>query len=240
MASSGRQSEFLSVGEVAARLQVSDETVRRWVREGQLASRRVGRQFRIYAQDVERFIAGAPQSGDEVAGVWDPGHRSRLPDPEQERATEPADRATAKQQAVSAFTSADAKWGKAIRRHQMAPPDPGFADRLREFAEAAGLRSYAARLGNLAGLKWVPVPDAMDARVPYELRPETGRRGPRELWAAFDAAVIGFNAANADTDLGRLADASQALSDAATALANAVEEEDREASARGATGRRAR
>ena len=141
------------------------------------------------------------------------------------------DRAAAKQQALSAFTSADAVWGKAMRSHQLAPPDLGFAGRLRDLQDAASKRAQAARLGNLAGLKWVPVPGAMDAQVPYELRPGTGRRGPRELWTVFDAAVVGYNAANADTDLARLADAADALSEAAGALAVAVEEEDRTAAA---------
>src|ERR1700756_2268665 len=98
------------------------------------------------------------------------------------------DRAAAKQQALSAFTSADAVWGRAMKAHQLAPPDPGFAGRLRDLADAAGRRAQAARLGNLAGLRWVPVPGAMQSEVPWELRPGTGRRGPRELWSVFDAA----------------------------------------------------
>ena len=150
------------------------------------------------------------------------------------------DRAVVKQQAVAAFTSADAVWGRAMRAHQLAPPDPGFALRLRDLADAANRKAHAARLGNLAGLKWVPVPGAMDAQVPYELRPGTGRRGPRELWTTFDAAVVGYNAANADTDLARLADASDALSEATNALAMAVEQEDGEAAARRARGARGR
>ena len=150
------------------------------------------------------------------------------------------DRAAAKQQAISAFTSADAVWGRAMRSHQLAPPDLGFADRLRVLADAAGRRAQAARLGNLAGLKWVPVPGATEAQVPYELRPGTGRRGPRELWSVFDAAVVSFNAANADTDLARLADAGDALSEAAASLADAVEQEDRAAAAGGATSARGR
>jgi hypothetical protein len=136
------------------------------------------------------------------------------------------DRGVAKQQAIVAFTSADAVWGEAMLAHQMAPPDLGFAGRLRSLAEASGRRAQAARLGNLAGLKWVPVPGALEAQVPYELRPGTGRRGPRELWSLFDAAVIGYNAANADTDLARLADAADTLSEAATQLADAVAQED--------------
>ncbi len=139
------------------------------------------------------------------------------------------DLAAAKARTISAFTSADAIWGQAMRAHQLAPPDLGFADRLRLLADAAARKAHAARIGNLAGLKWVPVPGALDAQVPYELRPGTGRRGPRELWQHFDSAVTAYNAANADTDLARLADAADELSEAASALATAVEQQDREA-----------
>jgi hypothetical protein len=149
------------------------------------------------------------------------------------------DREAAKSQAVSAFTSADAVWGQAMRAHQLAPPDLGFADRLRKLADAAARRAHAARIGHLAGLKWVPVPGALDAQVPYELRPGTGRRGPRELWQRFDGAVIAYNAANADSDLARLADAAEGLSEAAEALSGAIENEDHAAltAIRGTTAR---
>lgn len=43
-----------------------------------------------------------------------------------------------------------------MRAHQLAPPDLGFAGRLRALAEAAARRAQAARIGNLAGLRWVP------------------------------------------------------------------------------------
>jgi excisionase family DNA binding protein len=81
----GRQPEpeFLSVGEVARRLQISEETVRRWVREGQLASIRVGRQFRIYPHDLERFLARGTRADTTEGGVWDSGRQSLLSDPEE-------------------------------------------------------------------------------------------------------------------------------------------------------------
>jgi hypothetical protein len=44
-----------------------------------------------------------------------------------------------------------------------------------------------------AGLAWRPVAESNRARPPYELRPGTGRRGPKELWGRFDAAVERLN-----------------------------------------------
>ena len=76
--------EFLSIMDVAKRLQLSDETVRRWVREGRLASVRVGRQFRIYPHEVDRFLAGATRSHADEGGVWDAGQQSALSDPEED------------------------------------------------------------------------------------------------------------------------------------------------------------
>jgi len=52
--------EWLTVGEVAERLKVSEETVRRWLRAGRLngtlLSRKAG--YRVRADEVERFLAG--------------------------------------------------------------------------------------------------------------------------------------------------------------------------------------
>ena len=61
--------------------------------------------------------------------------------------------------------------GEAARRCRMRPGDEQVAW---EHAHAAGLL-------------WRPIPGAESAEPPYELRPGTGRRGPAELWARFDA-----------------------------------------------------
>jgi excisionase family DNA binding protein len=45
-----------SAKEVAALIGVSDRTVRRWIAEGQLPARRYGRQLRIAAEDIDRFV----------------------------------------------------------------------------------------------------------------------------------------------------------------------------------------
>jgi excisionase family DNA binding protein len=51
--------EWLTVKDVAARLKISEETVRRWVREGELPALALGKKagFRIRPADLEVFIA---------------------------------------------------------------------------------------------------------------------------------------------------------------------------------------
>ena len=54
------EDRFLTVEQVADRLQVHEETVRRWLRDGRLSghllSRRAG--YRVRESEVERFASG--------------------------------------------------------------------------------------------------------------------------------------------------------------------------------------
>jgi hypothetical protein len=80
------------------------------------------------------------------------------------------------------------------------------------------------------------VAGAENSQPPYELRPGTGRRGPAELWERFDAAVAALNRAIAATSAADVADAFGEVADVATALADAVADEDTQAElARGRT-----
>jgi hypothetical protein len=134
-----------------------------------------------------------------------------------------APQVAAKEGAWDAVRDAQASWAGAMRAHEQAPPDPGFCGRLRALYEgAAAMRDAHARALE-AGLAWRPVPGSERARPPYELRPGTGRRGPYELWAQFDAAVDQLNAAGGGNSLADLVAAYSAVADAARALANALE-----------------
>jgi hypothetical protein len=113
--------------------------------------------------------------------------------------------------------------------HKVAPPDAGFAGRLRSLALAAEAEREACQEGAEAGLLWRPIPGAQGTQPPYELRPGTGRCGPAELWERFDAAVESLNHATAGTNVMVVARAFGELASAAGALADAVEAEDREA-----------
>jgi hypothetical protein len=129
-------------------------------------------------------------------------------------------------QIMRAVRQAGSDWADAMRAHKMAPPDPGFAARLRALADAATREQVAWEHAHSAGLQWRPVPGAERAQPPYELRPGTGRRGPPELWLRFDAAVAALNRAITGSNAARVADAFSELAEAATELARAVARED--------------
>lgn len=129
-------------------------------------------------------------------------------------------------QIMRAVRQAGNDWAEAMRAHNLAPPDPGFAARLRTLAEAAAREQVAWEHAHAAGLLWRPVPGAERAQPPYELRPGTGRRGPEDLWTRFDSAVAALNKAITDSSSANVADAFGELSNAAAALADAVEKED--------------
>jgi hypothetical protein len=119
------------------------------------------------------------------------------------------------------------EWAEAMRAHKLAPPDAGFAGRLRSLAEAAAREQVAWEHAHAAGLLWRPVPGAESAQPPYELRPGTGRRGAQELWDRFDAAVAALNKAITGSNAASVADAFGELADATRAVADAVVREDR-------------
>lgn len=129
-------------------------------------------------------------------------------------------------QVMRAVRRASDGWAEAMRAHKLAPPDPGFAQRLRNLSAAASDEQVAWEHAHAAGLLWRPVPGAESALPPYELRPGTGRRGPASLWERFDGAVAQLNRAITGSSAASVADAFGEFAEAADALATAVAEED--------------
>jgi hypothetical protein len=131
--------------------------------------------------------------------------------------------AAAKDEAWGTVRSAQEAWAGATRKHEQAPPDAGFRHRLRNLADAASVMRDAHAHALEAGLAWRPIKGSEHARPPYELRPGTGRRGPDELWTRFDEAVTKLNEAGAGDSLADVVAGYTAVSDAARALAGALE-----------------
>ena len=125
-------------------------------------------------------------------------------------------------QILRAVRHASDDWAEAMRAHKLAPPDAGFAQRLRNLADAAGNEQVAWEHAHAAGLLWRPVPGAENAAPPYELRPGTGRRGPAPLWERFDGAVRTLNHAITGSSSAAVADAFGEFAEAAAALADAL------------------
>ena len=129
-------------------------------------------------------------------------------------------------QIMRAVRHASTAWADAMRAHKLAPPDAGFASRLRTLAEAAEREQVTWEHAHAAGLLWRPIAGAENAQPPYELRPGTGRRGPAKLWEQFDAAVANLNRAIAGTTAADVADAFGAVAEVGGSLADAVAAED--------------
>jgi hypothetical protein len=125
-----------------------------------------------------------------------------------------------KEAAWDAVRDAQGSWAGAIRAHEMAPP---FRARLRALSEAAAAMRDAYTRALEARLAWRRIAGSERARPPYELRPGTGRRGPEELCTRFDTAVEQLNVAGGGNSLADVVAAYSAVTDAARALADALE-----------------
>ena len=127
---------------------------------------------------------------------------------------------------LAAFKEGMASWASAIESHKMAPPDAGFAARLDTLAHGASEAARVCREADLAGFEWPPARKA-DSEPPYELRPDTGRRGPEALWRRFDRAVVRLRAAASGTDMLEVARAYDEIAAVGRELSEAVADEDR-------------
>ena len=117
------------------------------------------------------------------------------------------------------------RWAGAVEAHKLAPPDLGFAARLRALAEGASEAARVCRTAEAAGFEWPPARKS-DSEPPYELRAGTGRRGPEALWRRFDQAVTRLRAMSAGSDMLEVSGAFEEIAVAARDLAEAVEQED--------------
>jgi excisionase family DNA binding protein len=52
-----RRGRMRSIREVAELFGVSEKSIRRWIETGQLGAHRLGRQWRIAPEEIERFLA---------------------------------------------------------------------------------------------------------------------------------------------------------------------------------------
>jgi len=122
------------------------------------------------------------------------------------------------------FAAIQKRWISALGDHRMAPPDSGFARRLATLADVLRAEAVICHRAAAAGYGWPA--HKSDAPPPYELQPNTGRRGPVELWKRFDRALTQLNTAAGGTDLLAVAVAFEQLGEVTAELAVAVERED--------------
>jgi hypothetical protein len=128
---------------------------------------------------------------------------------------------------------ADQLWSQALEESEEAPPDLGFAQRVRKIANAAEQEAAALRFADRFGLAYRPHPGARNMQLSHELRPGAhSRRGPAELWERFDRAVAELGEALEGVALSAIARAFAELSEVARELAAEIEQIDFQVSAR--------
>ena len=126
--------------------------------------------------------------------------------------------------AVEQVQLADDRWGQALEASSEAPPDSGFAQRVRAIANAAEQEAAALRYADRLGLGKRPYAGGRNMWLSYELRPGAqSRRGPPELWERFDQAVADLGEAFEGVALSAVARAFGDLSDVARELAAQIE-----------------
>jgi hypothetical protein len=126
--------------------------------------------------------------------------------------------------AIAELSRAEGVWGKAISGHQLAEPNDGYAERLREFSEAARLQAAAFAGMTEHNLSWDPLPRE-SVPWPYELSPQSGRVGDPALWERFDRAYERFRESLEQTGLAVIGDSFAELSEIAAQLAASVDRE---------------
>lgn len=57
-------SPLLTVAEVATQLRVDVQSVRRWIRDEQLAAFKVGREYRVHPTHIDRFLGRRSTTAD--------------------------------------------------------------------------------------------------------------------------------------------------------------------------------
>ena len=128
---------------------------------------------------------------------------------------------------------ADQRWGDALEASLEAPPDAGFAPRIRAIANAAEQEAAALRHADMLGLAHRPHPGARHMQLSHELRPGAqSRRGPLALWDRFDAVVAELGEALEGVALSAIARAFGELSNIARDLAAEIERLDAAAATR--------
>jgi excisionase family DNA binding protein len=214
----------LTTGEVATALNVTEQTIRNWIEQGRIEAVRDGRRFLIAREEFDRFLGAEAAWADRKPTDGAEGPLAARSRPWQRR-RELHGHAGNPEVAETKFNEARQSWQTALGAHAMAPPDDGFAGRLRDLARAAADRGRACAEAHEAGFEW---PTAQSgSQPPYELRPGTGRRGPVALWHRFDEAAEELDRVTSSRSMRAVGRAYEDLAEITAQISAAVESEDR-------------
>jgi excisionase family DNA binding protein len=212
--------DWLTIAEIADELHLNPATIRLWVSKGALPAKRAGmRKLLVRRSDLEWMLRerDALNVRRQVEALE--SHKAQPPElgvmgrvATDSAGDRPADHDKV-MFALKALSAADADLAAARAASENAPPDAGFAYRVRELAHGFMEQSDAlARAANVDGVSWNPVPRPQRQEpISHELRPGGNRPGPPHLWEAFDRAVDELAVARAGSDMRTLAVQTHAL-----------------------------
>jgi excisionase family DNA binding protein len=185
---------WLTLAEIAKELRVNPATVRLWVSRGRLRALRAGqRKLLVRRSELERMLASTDPAQPEP-------HEPRIPQPlrpvfyrslagQVARARADMDPAVVRE-AIKRMQEAEAVFDEAVSASDNAPPDPGFARRIRDVAQASLQRAEALdQASRIPGFQWTPIPPPDSVIRSHELRPGGNRPGPPHKWKSYDMAV---------------------------------------------------
>lgn len=214
---------WLTLPEIAKELRVNPATVRLWVSRGRLNATRAGaRKLLVRRSELDRMLAADSAPADPTGSPAENAAATAPENPVRTRAVSPAmterDLGPMDHDAIHAALTdmrvADEHWTASLDASIYAPPDPGFASRVRRIGEAAALESSAIRrAAAINRVVWNPMPSGRQRRLSYELRPGGNRPGPAEPWQRFDATVERVWNAVEGTDMYAVADRYGELAD---------------------------
>jgi hypothetical protein len=121
---------------------------------------------------------------------------------------------------VNLVRIADQRWSEAVYASDFAPPDAGFASRVRALADAAEQQAVALKRADAAGVGWTPNPNGRRIRISHEVRRGGNRPGSPALWDRFDEAFTNLGIAMEGVAITAVARCFGELSDAARTIAD--------------------
>jgi excisionase family DNA binding protein len=221
---------LLTVAEIAAELRLNPATIRLWISKGALPATRAGRRkLLVRRSDLDRMLEltqrtdrGRPTLPRAEGGFF---RRSALPTSEEQLSNKDIHLEGARQgemeEILNGIRQADEEWRAAQAASESPPPDPGFANRVRDLAFACDHQgTYLSRAARILGFRWTPLPRRRGMTISYELRPGANRPGPAELWLEFDRAVEQLGVAMEGAVMYNVAFAYRRLADVMHAIAD--------------------
>lgn len=184
---------WLTLVEIAEELKVNPATVRQWISKGLLKATRPGlRKLLVRRSELDRMLRAREASTGAAGPRVSPPLRPVFSRPllgQVARARAGMDPAVI-QDAIRSMQEAEAEFDGAVSASNDAPPDRGFAGRIRAVADACLRRAEAlSQAERIPGFRWTPVPHPESPIRSHELRPGGNRPGAELKWRMYDMAV---------------------------------------------------